>query len=95
MNIQIELTSKFVEMYNVDSNGFCFIISAVVPKKILLKTYEIFVRDEIILPIEILNKEDKMKLVDKCRETGLKFTNQSLSDAARILHTLNLINENT
>ena len=95
MNIQIELTSKFVEMSKVDNNGFCFVISAGVPKKILLKTYEIFVRDEIILPIEILNKEEKIKLVDKCRETGLKFTNQTLSDSERILHTLNLINENT
>ena len=95
MNVQIELSSLFVEMSNVDNNGFCFVISAVVPKKILLRTYEMFVRDEILLPIEILNKEDKIKLVCKCRETGIKFTNQSLSDAARILHTLNLINENS
>lgn len=95
MNVQIEMTSFFVGMVNRDKNNFKFLISSGVPKNILLKTYKMFIRDELFLPIELLLKEEKMKLVDKCRETGLRFTNESLSDAARILQTLNLINGNS
>jgi hypothetical protein len=48
---------------------------------------------ENLTPIENLPEEIKMDLVRECRQTGLKFTNETLREAARVLHTLKFINQ--
>jgi hypothetical protein len=34
-----------------------------------------------------------MDLVRECRQTGIRFTNETLRQAARVLHTLKFINQ--
>jgi hypothetical protein len=90
--IDLELASKFVGMYNRNKSMLDFFIESEVPKRVLLRTYELLVRED-LTPIENLPEGLKMNLVRECRATGLKFTNESLRDAARILHTLKFINQ--
>ena len=87
--IEHELSAKFVVMYK---NGHLdFLIESGVPKRILLRLYHLFLLEENLTPIEDLPEETKKELVKECRATGLKFTNKSLIEAARILHTLKFI----
>jgi hypothetical protein len=79
-------------MYNRNKSMLDFFIASEVPKRVLLRTYELLVRED-LTPIEKLPEEIKMDLVRECRATGLKFTNDSLRNAARILHTLKFINQ--
>jgi hypothetical protein len=90
--IDLELASKFVSMYNRNKSMLDFFIESEVPKRVLLRTYELLVREN-LTRIENLPEEIKKELVRECRATGLKFTNETLRDAARILHTLKFINQ--
>jgi len=90
--IDLELASKFVAMYNRNKSMLDFFIESEVPKRVLLRTYELLVREN-LTPIEDLPEEIKKDLVRECRQTGIKFTNETLRDAARILHTLKFINQ--
>lgn len=98
MRINIELAAFFIGIYNKNKESkTCleFLVDAGVPKKILLDTYKDFLAQEALMPVELLIKEKQRELVGKCRETGLKFNNERLADAARILYTINFINQNT
>lgn len=68
-----------------------FLITSLVSKEIMLGRYNIALIYKLCLPIEKIAQEEKMKLVEECRATGLKFTNKSLTDAAKILYTLKKI----
>ena len=95
MRINIELTAFFVGMYN-DKKGSClkFLIGSEVPKKVFLDTYNDFLKEEVFMPIELLIKEEKIKLVEKCRSTNLILNNERLTDAAKVLYTLEFISGN-
>jgi sorbitol-specific phosphotransferase system component IIC len=95
MKTTIDLASFFVRMFNKNEKSLEFIIDGIVPKIILLGAYKDFTDQEILIPIELLEKNRKIELVAKCRETELKFNNERLTDAARILYTINFINGNT
>jgi hypothetical protein len=88
--IDLELASKFVGMYNRNKSMLDFFIENPVPKRVLLRTYELLVRED-LTPIEDLPEELKVDLVRECRGTGIRFTNETLRQAARILHTLKFI----
>lgn len=88
------LTRFFLDMYDRDERTLAFLIDGVVPKKVFLLEYYSFVECEMISEIELLLKKEKEKLVAKCKETGIKFSNKTLTDAARVLYTINFINEN-
>jgi hypothetical protein len=90
--IDLELASKFVGMYNRNKSMLDFFIESEVPKRVLLRTYELLT-NEGLTKIEDLPKDIKMNLVKECRATGLRFTNDTLRNAARILHTLKFINQ--
>ena len=93
--MQNNLSAFFLTMFNKDNSSLGFLIESYVPKYILLKTYQTLLKESELIPIENLMIEEKIKLADECRSTGLKFTNQSLTDAAKILHTIKFINENS
>jgi hypothetical protein len=82
-------------MYNKDNSSLGFLLESFVPKYILINDYYYFVKTGDLIPIEDLEYEDKVELVEKCRSTGVKFTTEKLKNAARILHTINLINESS
>jgi hypothetical protein len=90
--IDLELASKFVGMYNRNKSMLDFFIESEVPKRVLLRTYELLT-NEGLTKIEDLPEDIKMNLVKECRATGLRFTNDTLRNAARILHTLKFINQ--
>lgn len=90
--IDLELASKFVGMYNRNKDMLDFFIESEVPKRVLLRTYELLT-NEGLTKIEDLPEDIKMNLVKECRATGLRFTNDTLRNAARILHTLKFINQ--
>ena len=89
--IEIELAAKFTGMYQRQKGMLDFFIKCEVPKRVMLKTYYLLIKED-LTKIEDLPEDIKMNLVRECRDTGLKFTNESLRDAARILHTLKTIN---
>lgn len=98
MKIDIDLAAFFVRLYNKNKRSkevLGFLVDSEVPKKVLLWAYNDFLSQEVFIPIELLLTDVKMILVDKCRETGLNFNNDRLTDAARILYTINFINENS
>jgi hypothetical protein len=90
--IDLELASKFVAQYNKHRDMLDFFITSPVHSRVLLRTYDLLVKEDLI-KIEDLPEDLKMDLVRECRATGLKFTNESLREAARILHTLKFINQ--
>lgn len=94
MSPTYELSVYFVSYYNKTGN-LLFIISSHVPKITMLNLYDIFIREKSILPIELLPKENKISLVKECRDTGLEFTNKTLINSAKILHTIKFINANS
>ena len=95
MKVDYDLTAFFISMLNKNGEVLEFLFDGVVPKMVLLGTYYTCLRCELFMPIELINKDEKIKLIERCRETGLKFTNETLTDAAKILYTINFINENT
>ena len=90
--IEIELAAKFAGMYDRQKSILDFLINSAVPKRVLLRTYELLVKEN-LTKIEDLPEEIKQNLVKECRQTGLSFTNETLRESARILHTLKFIHQ--
>lgn len=90
--IEIELSAKFAAMYQREKSMLDFLVTSEVPKRVLLRRYELLLMDG-LSKIEDLTVEVKNELVKECRQTKLKFTNKSLTEAARILHVLKFINQ--
>jgi hypothetical protein len=88
--IDITLAARFTEMYTRQKEILDFFIECAVPKRVMLRTYDLLVKEDLV-PIEKLPDEVKKELVSECRKTNIRFTNQSLIEAARILHTLKFI----
>jgi hypothetical protein len=88
--IEIEISAKFAGMYQREKSMLDFLITSEVPRRVLLRRYQLLINEGTI-KIEDLPDDEKKKLVSQCRATGLRFTNESLRDAARILHTLKTI----
>jgi len=88
--IEIEISARFSEMYQREKSMLDFLITSAVPKRVLLRRYQLFL-NEGMKKIEDLPEELKTELVRECRATGLRFTNETLREAARILHTLKFI----
>lgn len=88
--IELEISAKFAGMYKREKSMLDFLITSEVPRRVLLTRYKLFL-NEGLTKIEDLPEDKKKELVDECRETGLSFTNESLRQAARILHTLKFI----
>ena len=92
MNVDESLTTLFVNDY-LRLKGK-YIPDTIVAKRILLRMYTRFV-SEGLSPIENLSHEDKMSLVNECRMTGEKYTNETLTDQCRILYLLKTITNDT
>jgi len=93
MYVVEKLSAFFIDMYRKDNSVLKFFFESSVPKSIFLSNYKTFVRENGLIPIENLMIEEKIKLADECKATGI--TKNILADAARILHTLKFINENS
>lgn len=88
--IELDLSAKFAGMYQRQKSILDYLIDSEVPRRVLLKTYELLLQEG-LTKIEDLPEDLKMNLVRECRETRLIFTNETLREAARILHTLKFI----
>lgn len=95
MNVIDNLAAFYISMFNGGRVSLGFLFTIEVSKEVFLSTYKKFVNDKILIPIEELPEEKKKELIKECRSTGLKFSNQTLTNSARILHTLKFINENS
>lgn len=89
------LTAMYVTMYNESPKVLLHIIESEVSKTIMLQTYRMLVNDGSMPEIEKIPIPDKIKLVDECRITGMVFNTKSLTDSAKILHTIKFINANS
>lgn len=87
------LSAFFMSMYNSNNNSLSFLMTGGVPKYIMLNTYNVFVKEKTIIPIESLIIEEKIKLWEDCKLIGIE--RDKIVDAAKILHTVNFINENS
>ena len=96
-----DLSSMYVSMYKhgrfrgKDMNYLLHILDTGISKKVMLLIYNDLLSDGWITPIENLIEYDKQQLVNECRATGLNFTNETLINSAKILHTIKFINENS
>lgn len=88
--IELDLSAKFAGMYQRQKSILDYLIDSEVPRRVLLKTYELLLQEG-LTKIEDLPEDLKMNLVRECRDTRLIFTNETLREAARILHTLKFI----
>lgn len=89
--IELDLCPMFIGHYN---KGYLdYLITSVVPKIVLLKVYKLALREESLTPIENLSEDMKKSLVSECRATGIKFSNKSLIEAAKILHIVRFIKD--
>lgn len=93
MTVDFTLSAFFVSMYNKDKKNLSFLIESYAPKDVMGKVYKIMVRDKLLIQVENLPEINKRELVSECRATGLEFTNKTLTDAAKILHTIKFINQ--
>lgn len=85
----------YVSMYNEEPKVLFHIVESQASKTIMLQTYRLLIQDNSLQEIEKIPIDDKIKLVDECRSTGMAFSNKSLTDAAKILHTIKFINANS
>lgn len=90
-----KLSGFFYQMYKWDKSTLSFLFEGCVPKQVMLSTYRIFVEVDGLIPIELLDVEEKVKLANECREVPISFNNKKLKDAAKILHTLKFIDANS
>lgn len=89
--IELDLCPMFIGQYN--RGNLDYLITSEVPKIVLLRVYNLMLIVEGLIKIEDLpDEEQKKNLVTECRATGIKFTNESLREAARILHVIKFIN---
>lgn len=94
MNIEVDLCVMFVGCYNrLKEHGITFIPDTDVAKYILIRTYNQFVKEGLLSSIEDLDVEEKKKLVAECREMkDVFYTNETLIRNCKILHVINLLN---
>lgn len=95
MKTEFSLSAMYVTMYKSNKASLTNFLHSLVARQTMIKIYNLFVKEENVIPIEKLPKEDKELLVKECRDTGLKFTNATLIEASKILHTLKFINANS
>lgn len=92
MSISNKLSAFFVTMFNKDKSSFNFLCEGNVPNHVLKKTYQNFINEKILIPIEDLLIEEKTKLWEECKLTGVN--KNKIVDASKILYTIKFINEN-
>lgn len=95
MSINDNMTAFYAAGYLRDKKAFRCYSTMSVTKLTIIPTYFKMLRDYGLVPIEQLPVEQKKELVDEVNESGKFFTNETLTDAARMLHTLKFINANT
>lgn len=95
MTITNDLVAFYLGMYNTGKVSLMLLFTTGVSKEVFLSAYKNFVNENILTPVEQLTTEKKIYLVAECKGTGLKFSDQTLTDAAKILHTIKFINENS
>lgn len=94
MNVDVELCSFFVSFYNAKKKeGVVFIPDIEVAKDVMGRLYKQYVNEGLIKPIQLLSNEEKVELTSECRlMEGVAYTNESLILNCKILHVINLIN---
>lgn len=97
MEIDIDLCCLFVKHYNSHKEkGVVNIPDIEVAKIVMFRTYDKFIKDELIMPIELLPLNEKQDLVNECKEMkDIFYTNTSLTENCKILHLIKFINSNT
>ena len=97
MNINVDLCSLFVSFYKKKKEaGITFIPDTKVAKYVMIRTYNAFLKEGILTPIEFLSGEEKIKLTTECREMkNVSYSNESLITSCKILHLIKFINNNT
>lgn len=96
-NIHASLTLFFFDMYeSYKAKGITRIPNTSLACEILLQQYDNFIlREKIMLPIELLSKEQKEKLVAECREVkNHNYTNETLIRDCKLLHVVKTIKNN-
>lgn len=93
MSITFSLSAFYISMYNNKSASLILLSETVVAKEVMVSTYKKFVNEKLITPIENLMIEEKIKLWEECKSSGVD--KSKIVDAAKILHTLKFINENS
>lgn len=87
------LSAFYTSMYNNKTASLILLAETKVANDVMVSTYKKFVTEEILTPIENLMIEEKIKLWEECKETGVD--KNKIVDAAKILHTIKFINENS
>lgn len=86
------LTILYYKLFNEDLNKWLVhIIECAVPKKVLLKKYEIGLYYKEFEPINEIAETEKRRLTETARSTGIKFTNKTLIEACKIIYYLQKI----
>lgn len=96
-SFNISLCIFFVDMYNEwKAKGITLIPKTTVAQDVLLKAYDqLILRDKVMLPIDLLTKEEKEKLVAECREVkDHNYTNETLIRDCKLLHVIKTIKNN-
>lgn len=97
MDIDVEVTKFFVDFYNDQkANGKTWIPDCKVSRYVMLREYRRLISYGQLIPIEYLPIEEKVALTTECREMkNIFYTNESLKINCKILHLINLINNNS
>lgn len=95
MNVYDELSVFFIKMIDENKTSLGFVLTSVVPVKTFNSLYNLFVKENGLVPIDKLDENKKIELVKECKNTGKSFTNTSLINAAKVLHTLKFIKDNS
>lgn len=93
MTINQNLAVLFVGIYNnFKAKGIAYIPNTEVAKIVMISTYNSFVRNKEIKPIEELPEEEKKRLVAECREMKKDYTNTTLIEQVKVLYVIENIN---
>lgn len=95
ITVENNLVAFYLGMYNTGKITLGFLFTIGVSKEVFLATYKMLLKDGSLQPIEKLPEDEKKELVSECKTAELNFTNSTLIDAAKILHTIKFINANS
>lgn len=89
------LTCIYLDRYISSGEGyFTFICDSLIPKKILLETYNSMIADKIIQPIEVLPIPEKEALFDKFKKTGIVSGKEEAIESCAVIYTLDFLSKN-
>ena len=89
------LTCVYIDRYVANEEQFLtFICDSIIPKRVLLETYQYMIKDKVLEPIESLPLPEKEAIFSKFKKTGIIASKEQAIESCAVIHTLDFLSKN-